>query len=109
MNVKRKPRAASARTQARGEQRRQDKLTDQREALFRLEPGGSPARPLEVISASVVETHALGLSCPRCSGPHELVEHAAITVAGVRLREAKLRCRQCGSRRSVYFRLMVAN
>ena len=107
--MKRKPRAESVRSQVRGEQRRQDKLADQREAVFRLEPGGSAARPIEVISASVVEAHALGVSCPRCSGPHELVEHAAIAVAGVRLREAKLRCRQCGSQRSMFFRLAQAN
>ena len=107
--MKRKPRAESPRTLARGEQRRQDKLADQREALFRLEPGGSAAHPIAVISASVVEAHALGVSCPRCSGPHELVEHAAIAVAGVRLREAKLRCRQCGTRRSLFFRLAQVN
>jgi hypothetical protein len=72
-----------------------------------LEAGGSPARPLDVPSASVVEAQALGVPCPQCQGPHEMLEHAAITAeGGARLREVRLSCRQCGSRRSLFFRLV---
>jgi transposase-like protein len=106
--MKRKPRPESARTRERAAQRTQEKWSAERERLFALEPGGSGERPLEVASASVVETHALGVPCPRCLGPHELVEHAAVAHGGVRLREARLRCRQCGATRSMFFRLRVA-
>ena len=80
-----------------------DKLGQARERLFELEAGGSPERPIPVVSAAVVEAHAESLACPRCEGKHDIAEHVAITHAGVRLREARLRCRQCGSQRSVWF------
>jgi transposase-like protein len=107
--MKKKPRAGKQRKLSRAVRRQHEKLGEQRERLFLLEPGGSAARPLEVASPSVVETQAVSVPCPRCAGPHELVEHAAVTVAGVRLREARLRCRSCGARRSLFFRLSGAN
>ena len=76
-----------------------------RERLFQLETGGSPERPLPVVSATVVEAHAESVPCPRCGGKHDLVEHVAVTVLRVRLREARLRCRQCGTTRSLWFRI----
>lgn len=99
--MKRKPRTPRERTQRRAGRA----LAEAKERLFQLELGGTPARPIEVASASVIEPHALSMPCPRCDGTHDLVEHAAITVDGVRLREVRLACRQCGSRRAVYFRL----
>jgi transposase-like protein len=80
-----------------------------RERLFALEPGGSSARPIDVAAVSVIELRALALPCPRCAGAHRLEEHAAVTVAGARLREARLVCRLCGSRRSLWFRLPSVN
>jgi hypothetical protein len=71
--------------------------------LFELELGGAPERPLTIPSAAVVEAHASALACPRCEGNHEVVEHLAVTLDGTRLREARVRCRQCGSARSVWF------
>ena len=103
--MKRKPRPARERTQRRADERATRTLADDRERLFQLEAGGSPERPIEVGSASVVEAHALSVRCPRCDGAHEIREHLAITLRGVRLREVRLACRQCGSRRSLYFRL----
>lgn len=103
--VKRKPRASRERTQRRVDERAARALADDRERLFQLEPGGSPERPIDVSSASVVEAHALSVRCPRCDGPHELREHLATTVSGVRLREVRLACRQCGSPRRLYFKL----
>jgi hypothetical protein len=94
-----------ARTQRREAERALSKLQAAREQLFRVEPGGSPQQPLEVPSPALVEAHARSVSCPRCDGTHELLEHAAITRGGARLREARLRCRQCGSLRSVWFRI----
>jgi uncharacterized protein with PIN domain len=52
-----------------------------------------------------VEARALSQRCPRCDGELELLEHAAVTVQGARLRELRLRCRRCGSRRSLFFQI----
>jgi len=76
-----------------------------RERLFELELGGSPERPLPVTSPAVIEAHAESVSCPRCQAKQEVLEHVAVTVAGVRLREARLRCRQCGTSRSLWFKI----
>ena len=102
---KRKPRPERARTQARRVERAREQLGRDQERLFSLSPGGSAARPLRAGSASVLETRALQTRCPLCEGEHELLEHAAVTEAGVRLRKLDLRCRRCGSRRSLYFQL----
>lgn len=85
------------------------KLGTDRERLFRHEPGGSPERPIDVESASIVEPRARSLTCPLCEGEHEVVEHAAVTTPRGALREARLRCRRCGSRRSLWFRLPIVN
>ncbi len=96
----------SDRTVRRERERAQNRVQEDRERLFALEPGGSPNRPLEAASAAVIESHALGVPCPRCGGNHELVEHSANVRNGVRLRETKLRCRQCGSQRSLWFKIV---
>lgn len=83
--------------------RHSSKLAEARERLFELELGGAPERPLTIPSAAVVEAQAMALACPRCEGKHEVVEHVAVTLGGTRLREARVRCRQCGSTRSVWF------
>lgn len=97
-----KPRA---RTVRRAAARHGSKLAEARERLFELELGGAPERPLTIASAAVVESHASALACPRCQGKHEVVEHVALTLNGMRLRQAKLRCRQCGTTRSMWFRI----
>lgn len=84
-------------------------LARDRERLFALEPGGSPERPIEVSAASVVESRAASKACPRCGGRHLLLEHAAVMIGGARLREARLACRECGSRRSLWFRVALLN
>jgi len=73
--------------------------------LFSLSPGGSAAQPLSVPSAAIVEPRARAERCPRCQGEHEIVEHAAVIAQGRRLRELRLRCRQCASRRSLFFQI----
>lgn len=94
------------RTKRRETARAVDKLQAARERLFELEPGGTPERPLSIASAAVVETHAESVPCPRCAGKQEVSEHVAVTVQGTRLREARLRCRQCGTMRSLWFRII---
>ncbi len=97
-----KPRLRAVRREA---ARAQTKLGNALERAFALEVGGNAARPIDVASAAVVDGHAAAVACPRCSGRHEVEEHLAVTVGGARLREARLRCRQCASRRSLWFRL----
>jgi hypothetical protein len=105
--VAKKPKRA--RTARREAARAAVSLAHDRERLYALEPGGSPARPIDVDAASVIDIRAATVPCPRCEGKHSLEEHAAVTVAGSRLREARLVCRQCGSSRSLWFRLPVLN
>ena len=93
------------RVERRAAQRAVSKLQSARERLFQLEVGGSAERPLSITSAAVVETHAESVPCPRCEGRQQVAEHVAVTVAGARLREARLICRQCGTRRSLWFRI----
>jgi hypothetical protein len=95
-----KPRPRRVRRAA---ERAGSKLAQARERLFGLELGGTPDRPLTVQSAAVVEAHASSVVCPRCEGKHDVVEHIAIKRGDTRLREARLRCRQCASERSVWF------
>ena len=81
------------------------KLARDRERLGRLEPGGDPARPLEVASASLVEPRARSLPCVRCEGEVRVDEHVAEELGGIRLRIARVRCTACGLERPIYFRL----
>lgn len=84
-------------------------LARDRERLFELERGGSPERPIDVAAASVVEVGARAVECPRCNGQHHLDEHVAVVIQGMRLREARLTCKECGSHRSLWFRLAELN
>ena len=93
------------RTARREAERQRDKLIADREKLFALEAGGSSSRPRLVASASLVEPEARSVRCPRCDGELRVEEHVAPTVGGVRLREAKLACKLCGSRRSLWFKI----
>jgi hypothetical protein len=99
-----------ARTVRREAERAAVSLARDRERLFALEPGGSPERPIDVQAVSVVELRAVAVRCPRCDGEHRVDEHAAVTTeGGARLREMRLACRECGSKRSLWFRLPVLN
>ena len=102
---KKKPAPARARNVRRQLERSRAKLERERERLFLLSPGGSSERPISVEAAAIVEVRAAAVPCPLCQGPHELLEHAAVVLHGERLREARLRCRRCGTRRSLFFQL----
>lgn len=94
------------RTDRREAERAREKLAQQREKLFVLEAGGSAGRPREVVSASLVEPEARAARCPRCEGELQVLEHLAVTVDGSRLREARMTCRQCGAKRSMWFKIV---
>jgi hypothetical protein len=106
MNKKRPKRDRTVRREA---TRNLVALGRDRERLFVREPGGAPERPIDVESASVVESRARATPCPLCEGEHDVVEHASVSGPAGRLREAKLACRKCGSKRSLFFRLPVLN
>jgi hypothetical protein len=103
------PKPKRARTLRREAVRQVEQLGRDRERLFRLEPGGSAERPIEVSTPALVEARAREAACPRCGGEQEPVEHRAVVVGGARLREAVLRCRSCGTGRSLWFRLRTVN
>ncbi|MCC6847048.1 MAG: hypothetical protein IT294_01005 [Deltaproteobacteria bacterium] len=75
------------------------------ERLARLAPGGAPDRPLAIDTPPLVDVMAEGTPCPLCGGGLRLVEHAAETIAGARLRVARVTCTRCGIGRAIYFRL----
>jgi hypothetical protein len=85
--------------------RTQEKLRRDLARLAAASPGGSPSRPIVVSSASEVEGHAAGMPCALCQSPVRVEEHAAETIAGVRLRIARVTCTFCRARRDVYFQL----
>jgi predicted Zn finger-like uncharacterized protein len=78
-------------------------LVRDRERLASLSEGGSPARPLVVASASVVEVRAAALSCPQCRGSYRVHDHRA-PAGGIRAVEVT--CRQCGVARTLWFRIV---
>jgi hypothetical protein len=103
---KRPPRA---RTVERRTRQADDKLARSKAKLLDLMPGGAPSNPLDVPSAALVEPKARSVLCPRCDEPFTLEAHEAHATDGARLREARLRCRLCGERRSMWFRVIAAS
>ena len=77
-------------------------LVRDRERLAALEPGGSPEHPIELVSASVVETRTRALSCPQCEGQYRIHDHRAPSAG---LRAVDVKCQLCGTPRTLYFRL----
>lgn len=107
---KKKARAKSGRSERREVERAGVKLAEARLKLALLEAGGSPERPIEVTSASVVESHAAGLGCAVCGSSTRALEHTAVTLPDSSgtprsLRVARVRCSRCGVTRDIYFRL----
>jgi hypothetical protein len=86
--------------------RERQNLVRDLERLARLEPGGSPERPIAIDSPAIVEIRAVAKPCPLCEGPLRLDEHAAEEIDAVLFRVASVRCTLCGVRRSIYFHLV---
>lgn len=96
-------RFASAQQRAReseAEAEEAERMQSRREARL---PGGSPAHPIEVASAAVIEPRATSLPCPRCAGPAHVDEHTVHNEGEQRLRVTHMRCGSCGHRRPIYF------
>ena len=77
-------------------------LVRDRERLATLTQGGSPHRPIPVVSASVVEVRAAMQNCPQCEAGYRLHDHRAPTPG---IRAVDVSCRQCGVARTLWFRL----
>jgi hypothetical protein len=100
------PRPPRPRRQQRQQQRALRKTVRQLERLATELPGGSPERPIDVASASVVETKARAVPCIQCEAVEMELrgDKAASTARGV-LREVAMVCRQCHAARAVWFRV----
>lgn len=85
------------------------KLARAKLRLAALEPGGAPAHPIEVASASVIEPYAASMPCAACDAAGVRVEeHAATSVAERPLRTVRVLCMRCAVRREVWFRITTA-
>jgi hypothetical protein len=100
------PRPPRPRRQQREQQRALRKTVRQLERLAAGLPGGSPERPIDIASASVVETKARAMKCVQCDAIEMELrgERATSTARGV-LRELTMVCRQCHAARAVWFRV----
>jgi len=98
--------AERARSIRRELERADAKLVREREKLFRLEPGGTPERPVEVASAVLVEPRASSRDCPRCRVKLKATEHSAEVRNNERLRRVEATCPRCGQVRPVWFRIV---
>ncbi|MBI2375082.1 MAG: hypothetical protein HYV07_13885 [Deltaproteobacteria bacterium] len=96
----------AARTQRRAEEHAKKKalrrLIHDRERLFKLGPGGTRERPMEVPAASVIELRARSLPCPLCEGILQIEHHRSVED----LRAIDVRCQSCGSPRTIWMQIV---
>ena len=71
-------------------------------------PGGSPERPIDVASASVVEGKVRGTPCIQCGGDLDVRGDRATSTARGILREIAVVCRLCHAPRTLWFRVVRA-
>jgi hypothetical protein len=104
-----KPRKSSrtAQLSRRKLEQKQRKLAADRDRLYALSPGGSPALPLAVSSPAIVESRAGAVPCPQCGGALVVDEHSASMQQEVLLRLVQAHCRDCHAPRSIWFRLQM--
>lgn len=94
------------RTLARNLERAEHQLHRDKLKLAALSPGGSPQRPIELESASVVEARAASFACVVCDQSCHVTSHEALTASGERLRRVEVACSRCATRRFLYFRVV---
>ncbi|MEO6953936.1 MAG: hypothetical protein ABI321_19195 [Polyangia bacterium] len=78
-------------------------LVRDKERLFLLEAGGTPERPIDCASASVIDVKWRAMPCPQCGGSLRLVDEQAEDGAH---RSVRLKCAACGAPRTVYYRIV---
>ena len=79
------------------------KLVRDKERLAHLVAGGSEDHPIEVGSAAVIEGRARAMPCPQCEGELEVKDHRS---SGPGMRPVDVKCRQCGTPRTLWFRIV---
>ena len=99
---------ASARNLKREADRNTVKLRRDVERVERASAGGSEDRPIEIVSASLVDVLAVADPCPLCGGELRLESHDAETLGEKRLRVARVVCKMCRSPWERFYRI-VAN
>lgn len=104
--AKKPKRARAVRREA---DRTQEKLAATARKLVTLEPGGAPDRPIEIESASVVETDAGSQPCSICGGTALVTDHRVIEHEGRRLRALALRCKLCSEAWNRYYWIAAPN
>ena len=102
------PRPPRPRRKRREEERALRKLVKRTEEMAGELPGASPDRPLDVTSASVVETKARATPCVHCAGELDLRGDRATSTARGILRELSLICRRCHAPRTLWYRIRPA-
>ena len=95
--------AKRPRTERRIAERDLRRLVREREKLAALSTGGAAEHPIVVTSSSVVEVRVTSLACPQCEGEYRVLEHLA-PKAG--LREVIVRCQMCGTKRTLWFKIV---
>jgi hypothetical protein len=96
---------ARARRERREQERAAKKAVRVTERLARQLPGGTAEAPIDVDAPAVAEIKARSVPCPQCGGELAIEgDRADSTPRGV-LRELEMRCRRCGTRRSLWFRV----
>jgi hypothetical protein len=96
--------AKRERTERRVAERDAKKLVRDRERLAKLVAGGSKDHPIEVTSVAVIEIRVHSLPCPQCEGEYRIDDHR---FEGAGLRALDVACRMCGTRRTLWFRIVV--
>lgn len=90
----------------RDQQRVLRKLVKRTEVLAAQLAGGSEHLPIDVKSASVVETKARSTPCVQCGGDLDLRDDRATSTARGILREMVLVCRRCHAPRTLWYRVV---
>ena len=98
----------SPNAERRAAQRAREKIADASEKLAKLEAGGSPERPIDLETASLVEPHARSMPCVRCGNEVRVALHEAKTLGERRLRVVETKCTHCGAIRVLYMRITTA-
>ena len=98
--------AKRPRTERRIAERDARKLVRDRERLAALSLGGARDHPIPVTSSAVIEVRVTGMACPQCEGPYRVLEHNA-PASTLGLREVLVRCQQCGTSRTLWFRIVT--
>jgi len=93
------------RAERREKARALDKLGRALDRAAEALPGGSPERPLMVLTAAAAEGKARGQPCPRCEGDVDVANEAVEFRVGQQLRRFEVVCRRCHTRRTIWLAL----